>query len=468
MKIIRLKHFTIICVFAISFACLCGTIKAQETISLTLDDSIKTALKNNPSLKSAEEKVKIAEQKANEARASFMPSVSGSGTYTYLGVIPEIDFDPSSLLGGLMGGLPTQGAPSSNGSSGGGIPMGYEDNYNLGISIQQPLFTWGKIYNAYKQAKINLDAEKQGLEAVKQQIIFDTTKAFYGALLTQELVKVTSMAVDQVKAHVKVAQDLVDAGMATNFDLLRAKVQLSNIQSQFIKMQNMRELAKDSFKLSVGISLDTQIELDGNFIYKPIEPELDKLIEMAIKNRPEIKQLELQEMMGEKIISLAKAGNKPNLALVYSDGVRSYADKFGDIFDKDEWERSWNITLALSVPIFDGFATKSRVKQAKSAVKQIQIGKGQLIDGITMEVRSSYMSLIEAKDLLNVQQETIQQAQESLRIANLQYKNGMLTSVELMDTELALTQAQTNYTNALNDYVIAIAKLEKATASKLN
>jgi outer membrane protein TolC len=468
MKIILLKHFTTICVFAILFACLCGTIKAQEVITLTLDRSIQTALENNPSLKSTEEKVKIAEQKVNEAKASFMPSASGSGTYTYLGVIPEIDFDPSSLLGGLMGGLPTQGAPSSNGSSGGGIPMGYEDNYNLGISIQQPLFTWGKIYNAYKQAKISLDAEKQGLEAVKQQIIFDTTKAFYGVLLTQELVKVTSMAVDQVKAHVKVAQDLVDAGMATNFDLLRAKVQLSNIQSQFIKMQNMTKLAKDGFKLSVGLSLDTQIELDGNFTYKPIEPELDKLIEMAIKNRPEIKQLELQEMMGEKIISLAKAGNKPNLALVYSDGVRSYADKFGDIFDKDEWERSWNITLALSVPIFDGFATKSRVKQAKSAVKQIQIGKGQLIDGITMEVRSSYMSLIEAKDLLNVQQETIQQAQESLRIANLQYKNGMLTSVELMDTELALTQAQTNYTNALNDYVIAIAKLEKATASKLN
>jgi len=468
MNINSMKHLTIICVFAISLSYLCGSLMAQEVMTLTLDESIQTALKNNPSLRSAEEKVKTAEQKVNEAKASFMPSISGSGTYTYMGVIPEMDFDISSLLGG-MGGLP-QGAPSesSASSSGGGIPLGYEDNYNLGVSLQQPLFTWGKISNAYKQSKYSLEAEKYGLEIVKQQTIFDTTQAFYGVLLTQELVNVTRLAVDQVNAHVKVAQDLVNAGMATNFDLLRAKVQLANIQSQLIKMQNMQKLAKDGFKMTAGLDLNAEIDLKGGFTYNPIELELSNLLEMAMRNRPEIKQLGFQEMMGNKIVSLAKAGNKPNLALAGNYGYQSYADKIGDLFDGDEWENSWNITLALSVPIFDGFATKARVKQAKSAVKQIQIGKEQLTDGITLEVRSAYMSFTEANELLKVQQETVQQAQESLRIANLRFKNGMLTSVELMDTELALTQAQTNYTNALNDYIIAIAKLEKATASKLN
>lgn len=469
MNINSMKHLTIICVFAISFTYLCGSVMAQEAMTLTLDESIQTALKNNPSLRSAEEKVKTAEQKVNEAKASFMPSISGSGTYTYLGVIPEVDFDISSLLSG-MGGMPPQGAPSENGtsSSGGGIPLGYEDNYNLGISLQQPLFTWGKISNAYKQSKYSFEAEKQGLETVKQQVIFDTTQAFYGVLLTQELVNVTSLAVDQVKAHVKVAQDLVNAGMATNFDLLRAKVQLANIQSQLIKMQNMQRLAKDGFKMTAGLNLDAEINLKGSFTYNPVELELSNLLEIAMRNRSEIKQLDLQEMMGNKIVSIVKAGNKPNLALAGNYGYQSYADKIGDLFDGDEWENSWNISLALSVPIFDGFATKARVKQAKSAVKQIQIGKEQLTDGITLEVRSAYMNFMEAKELLKVQQETVQQAQESIRIANLQYKNGMLTTVELMDAELALIQAQTNYTNALNDYVVAIAKLEKATASKLN
>lgn len=444
-----------------------GTVMAQQSspATLTIDESIATALANNLSVKSAEEKVKVAEQKINEARASMMPSISGSGSYTYMGKLPQMQFDLSSLLKGITtGGTTPQGAPPASSS----LSLGNKDTYSAGISAQQPLFTWGKILNAYSLTKISYEAEKQGLESIKQQVIFDTTKAFYGVLLTDQLVKVTQMAVDQVQAHTKTAQDLVDAGMATNFDLLRAKVQLANVKSQLIKMQNLLKLSKDLFKNTIGMNLDADVTLKGEFTYKPMEFEIDKLLDLAKNNRPEIKQLELQEKVGDKAVSLAKAGNKPNVALAYNYSYTSYADTLSKAFKRDNWNNTWSVTLALSVPIFDGLATRAKVKQAKGAVVQIKIGKEQLINGITLEVRSAYLSFGEAKDLLNVQQETVQQAEESLRIANLRYKNGLITNVELTDTELALTQAQTNYSNALNDYIIALAKLEKATASKLN
>jgi outer membrane protein len=443
-----------------------GTVMAQQSSPaiLTIDESIATALTNNLSVKSAEEKVKVAEQKIYEARASMMPSISGSGSYTYMGKLPQMQFDLSSLLSGALGAGTTQGAPPASSS----LSLGNKDTYSAGISAQQPLFTWGKIHNAYSLTKISYEAEKRGLESIKQQVIFDTTKAFYGVLLTEQLVKVTQMAVDQVQAHTKTAQDLVDAGMATNFDLLRAKVQLANIKSQLIKMQNLLKLSKDVFKNTIGMNLDTDVTLKGEFTYKPMEFEIDKLLDLAKNNRSEIKQLDLQEKVGDKAISLAKAGNKPNVALAYNYSYTSYADTLSKVFKGENWNNTWSVTLALSVPIFDGLATRSKVKQAKGAVEQIKIGKEQLINGITLEVRSAYLSFGEAKDLLNVQQETVQQAEESLRIANLRYKNGLITNVELTDTELALTQAQTNYSNALNDYIIALAKLEKATASKLN
>jgi len=185
-------------------------------------------------------------------------------------------------------------------------------------------------------------------------------------------------------------------------------------------------------------------------------------------NRPELKQLRLQEQVGEKFISLAKAGNKPNLALIGGYNLESYADTIGGVFEQDEWKSSWNITLGLEFPIFDGFSTRARVKQAKSGLRQIQLGMEQLTDGIGLEVRAAYLGFHESREILKAQEETVQQAEESLRIANLRHKNGMITSVELMDTELAYTQAQTNQFNALHDYAIAIAKLEKATASKLD
>jgi len=469
----RLWLHAILIIFLLSAV---GSANCQQ-MTLTLEDSIATAMKSNLGVKSAEEKVKSAEQKVNEARSAMMPSASITGTYTYLGKADTSSF--SSLLGGMSGGG-SYGAPAKideDGVSGinllAGLPFTItipKDNYNVGLAVQQPLFTWGKILNAYKQSKLALDAEKQGLETIKQQVIFDTTKAFYGVLLADQLVTVTEMAVDQVQAHVKIAQDLLDAGMATDFDLLRAKVQLANIRSQLVKMRNMSKLAKDGFKNTIGMSLDADISLKGEFTYKPLELNLGDLLKTAMSNRPELKQLEIQGEVGKKIISLAKAGNKPNLAFIYNYAYKSNADTLGDVFSQDEykWIPSWNMTFALSLPLFDGFATKARVKQAKSAVQQIQIGKEQLINGITLDVRSSFMSFQEAKELLKVQEETVQQAQESLRIANLRYKNGMITSVELMDAELAFTQAQTNYSNALNDYVIAIAKLEKATASKLN
>lgn len=437
------------------------TLSSNEVKELTLQESIDIALADNLSVKTAEEKVETAEQKVKEARAAMMPSLSGSGSYTYFGKLPTIEFDlelpgiPPELMGGAGGGGPTE------------IEMGHEDTYRGGLSLQQPIFTWGKIHNNYKQTKLSLEASRQELESVKQQVILDVTTSFYGVLLTEKLVKVAEMAVDQVQAHVKIAQDLVDAGMATNFDLLRAKVQLANTRSQLIRAENGLKLSKDSFKNTIGMDLDTQINVHGELVYQPLELELDRLIESALANRPEIKQLQFQERVGEKFVSLAKAGNKPSLALMGDYSWESYSDKPGDVFDRDEWRNVWNVTLALQVPIFDGLATRARVKQAKSGLRQIQIGMEQLKDGIGLEVRAAFFGFQESEELLKAQEETVQQAEESLRIANLRYENGMITNIELMDAELAFTQAQTNQSNALHDYVIAVAKLERATASKL-
>lgn len=451
-----------------------SSVYGQETSgkTLTLQESISSALENNLAIKTAEEKVETAKQKVKEALGAMLPSLSASGSYTYFGELPTTVFDIDPSMFGLppemMQAMGGDGADAEEESEPNRIPMGQEDTYRAGLTLQQPVFMWGKLYNNYKQAKFGFQASQQELEAVKQQTILDVTTSFYGVLLTEKLMNVAEMAVDQVKAHVKTAQNLVDAGMATDFDLLRAKVQLANIESQLIRARNGLRLSKDNLKNTIGMDLGVEINIEGDLSYMPLDMNLDQLLDSAINNRPEIKQLRFQEQAGKKFISLAKAGNKPNLVLLGNYNLESYADTPGDAFDSDEWSDSWNITLALEFPIFDGLATRARVKQAESGLRQVHIGMEQLMDGIGLEVRAAYLRLQESLQLLKAQEETVQQAKESLRIANLRYENGMITNVELMDAELAFTQAQTNQFNALHDYVIAIAKLEKATASKLN
>ena len=465
MSICIRKRYVVIVISVFLLACARLSALGQGTSvrALSLQESIDTAMAENLSVKIAEEKVEAAKQKVNEAKAAFMPVISASGSYTFFGKLPttELDLDlPPEILGMFGGGGQTSGSSE--------IEIGSEDTYRAGLSLQQPIFTWGQILNNYKQSKFSMEASKQELEATRQQAILDVTTAFYGVMLTEKMVSVTEMAVAQVEAHVKIAQNLLDAGVATNFDLLRAKVQLANINSQFIRARNVLKLTKDNLKITIGMDLDAQISVDGKLTYHPLDLRLDQLIESAMANRPELKQLQFQEQIGEKYISLAKAGNKPNLSFVGNYNYESFAESLSDAFDTDEWNKSWSVTLALQVPIFDGLSTRAKVKQARSGLRQIQIGREQLTDGIGLEVRASFFGFQESEELLKAQEETVQQAEESLRIANLRYENGMITNVELMDSELAFTQAQTNRFNALHDYVIAIAKLEKASASELD
>lgn len=429
--------------------------------TMTLQESIDIAMANNLTIKSSQEKVKTAEHKVNEARAGFMPSVSATAGYMYYGNLPTMEFNLDLSALGLPPGL----APESSGSS--EIPLGNEDTYSAALSAQQPLFTWWKITNNYKQAKLNLEAANYEFETTKQKVILDVTTAFYGVLLMGKMTKVADMAVDQVQAHVKVAQDLVNAGMATNYDLLRAKVQLANIKSQAIRAKNGLKLSLEAFKNVLSMDFATQIELKGELEYRPVELTLSKLVEAAIANRPELKQLAYQEQALELLVKIVKAGNKPNAALTFNYSYQSNADTLGDVFESDQWKNIWSISLGFQIPIFDGLATRARVKQTESGLRQMQNGIEQLKDGIELEVRAGFMAYQEALELLKSQEEAVQQGKEGLDIANLRHQNGMITSVELMDAELAYTQAQTNYYNALHDYTIAIAKLEKATAGKL-
>jgi outer membrane protein TolC len=264
---------------------------------------------------------------------------------------------------------------------------------------------------------------------------------------------------------VQTANDLFEAGVATNFEVLRASVQLANVRSQRIKAQNALRLAQEGLKITLGLPLDAEVEVDGQLAYQPQEVDLGGLLGLAQDNRPDLKQLAIQEQAGDKLVRIAKAGNKPNLMLL-SNYNADYSTDYTE-GEEGDWQRSWNITLALNIPLFDGLATRARVKQAKAGLNQIRLGKSQLLDGIQLEVKSAYLSLQEAEALLEVQRETVQQAEEGLRIANLQHENGMITSVELTDAELALTQAQVNRLQALYDYTIAIAKIEKAIGRKL-
>ena len=292
------------------------------------------------------------------------------------------------------------------------------------------------------------------------QLALDVSEAFYGVLLAMEFVRVAQQTVDLVEKQLQIARNLFDAGAATKFDVLRAEVQLANAKSQLIRSQNQVRTAKNAYKNVLNIDLAEDVEVKGRLEALDVDLNLESFIQTALERRPELHQLGFSEQANKKRVAVAKTGNRPDLSFFANYQV-------DDNERLEKMNRIWNLGFALNFPLFDGFATEAVVHQTEAALKQTQLGKHQMMDAIEFEVRSAYLNLLEARALIEVQKETVEQAQESVRLANLRYENGMITSVEFTDAQLALTQAEVSRLQAQHDYIVGLARLEKAIGQRL-
>ena len=440
------------------------TISAQASKTLTLEDSIQIARQTNLSIQTTQERVKSAEAQVRAAHAGLLPNVLLNSNYRYTKDLPKSLLEVSGdfgLLGGAGGDMP----PPPSGADGDDVNIielefGAHHNFQAELSLNQPIFAWGRYYKNYQSAKLSLEAARKELDVAHNQLMLDVSESFYRILLSFEFVQVSEQTVELVEKQLKIAQNLFDAGASTNFDILRAEVLLANARSNLIRAKNGARGAMNVYKNVLNIDLGESIEVEGSLERQILEFDLEPLIQLAMEKRPELHQFQFSEGAAKKQVDVAKTRNRPALSF-----FTTY--QFNHNERLEEMDRIWNLGFALNVPIFDGLATRAAVKQAESGLKQTQLGKQQMTDAIELEVRSAYLNLLEAKTLINVQRETVEQAQESVRIANLRYENGMITSVELTDAQLALSQAEVNRLQSLHDYAVGLARLEKAVGQKI-
>lgn len=414
----------------------------SEPLNLNLDQCLKIAYEDNKTLLQLEEKINSAKYQIEEAESGFYPQFSFSGSYTRLGEVPGVDFG-----GFKIGELEIPRIKARFGS---------ENNYNLKLSYQQPWFTWGKIRAGYEMSRYNLLSTQEEYRKTKQEIKFNVVNLFYNVLLAKELIKVREESIARTEDHLKVVQERYDNGYASEFDVLRVKVQSANAKPPLIQARNLYRLTMDNLKNILGIDLADSVNLEGKLDFEPINVDQSLAEEFAFENRAELKSILHQKRIGQQALVIAKATNRPNL--LGSAGFE-YKKPF---YSKDEWQTDWNITFLVNIPLFDGFLARSKVRQAKSDLKKLEIVEGEAKDLIKLEISQAISDLNLAKENILSQQENVKQAKESLRIAQVQYQQGIITNLEQMDTELALTIAETNYLQALTDYLIAKAKYEKA------
>lgn len=418
------------------------TVAAQDKLKLTIDEALNTGLENSRFLHSSQLKVAASISRLKEANASRWFNVKFTAAYRRLSPV-----DPFTIT------MPGVGAME--------ISPNLLNQYVTQLSLTQPLFTGFKILSGIDMAEFNSNATKEDYNKDKSDLLFNIKSAYWNLFKAQSMKKVVDENVEQVKAHVNDAKNLMKAGMLTSNDVLKLEVQLSDIMLKQADAENGVKLAMISLNNVLSIPLSTEIELatPANLVAAEYQ-SLKELTAAAFEARPELKAMDQRIKMGEANVRMAESNWYPQIALV---GNYSYSRPNQRIFPtKDEFKGTWDVGLNLSLNVWDWFTTVHQTDQAEASLAQAVDTKQVLKDGITLEVTQSYLSLNTAKQKIKITELAVTQATENNRIISEKFKAGMALSSDVIDAEVALLAAKTNHTNSIVDYELAKARLEKS------
>jgi outer membrane protein TolC len=436
-----------------------------DTLRLDAAKAVELALANDHVVQLARARIEDAAAGRSATFGSFLPQVSASGTYTRLGTVSEFNlmtpkyakfpfpvYDPAThQLIGLTDSIPViVGADTVN------LKLGSANNMSIAGTVQQTLFTWGKLINAYRIAGLNLDMTVEGVYQARSQIRVDATSAFYQALLARKTVGVMDSALSQLKGHVGQVQSLYDNGMATKLDLMKATLGLQQMEAQVSQIQSGAELALAALLNTLGLEPGTAVTFVEDLAPDSMAVELDSAQAQALRDRPELKQLRDATRMAGLAVSISRTANLPT-AFAQVNGY--YKNPVGFTAG---WGTDWNATVGVSMPLFTGFANVSRLKQAQARERQARVGLAMAEDGIRLDVQASVLALNQEARNRAYAQKNVEVAQAALGLAEQRFQNGLLTNLDYMDSQLALTQSRIALLNALANYQVAKARLQKA------
>jgi outer membrane protein len=401
------------------------------SIELSLEDSIALALKNNESMQ-------IAEISREKSAWAIKQAQAGKGVaITYIHSDTRSDATPSFLN-----------------------PMAYPTvpayNYSSNkLSASLPLYTGGKLESIINQAKLGLKASDLTIDATKQQLRLSTTMAYYTVLQCRNMLDIAKQSEAAFAAHLENVQHMYNEGVVAYPDVLQTKVQLANAQDRLVKAQNGYNLAVYDLNNVMGLPLHSAIQLKEDLKNPLPSGTLDDSINYALAHRPEIAIEQVSVHIAKDQIKIAASDKRPTVALT---GSNTWFDKE---FAGTKY-KNWAVTVAAQFNVFDSGNTNAQIKQAEAGVAIAKKQEQQAIDSISLEVSKAYLSMKEAEKRIETSKTAVEEAEVNFKLSQRRYSEGIGTNLDVMDAELALAQAKTNFVQALYDYNTSKAQLDKA------
>jgi len=407
---------------------------------LTLAQALTLAAQQNHQLRVAAYEVSIARSQLAQARAGGAPQVSVQGSYTR-----TKEAGPTTVS---IAGMTVE------------IPAASPNLYNLGLALQYPLYTGGRLDAQIALAEANVKGAEAALARVTQQVIFGVRQAYYQLLLAQAGSEVADRSAAQAAENLRVAQARVAAGASPRFDEVQAQVAVAQARQSQVRARNGIAQAAQGLNALVNLPLTTPLRLRDALAVRPVGPAVDALIARALEVRPEFAELRARQAAAQAGIALAESGARPAVALNGAAGYGNTNALFGS-----GASTSWSVTLAATLNLYDGGLTRERVAEARQRLEQLRALEAQQRQAVELEVRQAFLNLQSAAEELAGADAVVTQAAEALRIANVRFESGVGTNLEVLTAQTTASQAELGRAQALFTYTLARASLEHAVGA---
>ncbi len=459
---------------------LANNIYAQKILSL--EDALSIALKESYSIKYAEYSLESSQKNLEAVKLGLRTSVDMEFDLPRYSRSLSSQFNPltgneeffkignTTLESRLYFTQPivfTNGTFSLVGSIFGRDQLGREANdyySNLSLRLKQPLFTFNTLGASLQRAEINMQKSERNYSKTQQEIIYNVTAAFYQLYQTMKNVEIAEEKVKQTNLSYETAINKFKAGLIAEVEALQLEVDLSASKNELLNALTKFSESKNNFKILIGLPLEEDFNITASVVYNPIEVDLNEAIEYALKNRPELKNSDADITLNRLNVDEVDSKGNINAMINANYGINKNDDRFKDIFSSFAEDRS--ITFTLSVPVWHWGKNSREVESAEANLKMAQLNFNNEKEEIKKEIITVVNKLKSAKARVEVLSKSVELAQKSYDISLSRFQAGTITSFDLSQMQLRLTDAKINSLNALIDYQLALTDLTRKTYHK--
>lgn len=417
-----------------------GLLYAQNTKKLSLQEAVQLGIDNSKNLKLSQNKIEAAQVQFLKIKDSALPSAKASFMYNHAEI------------------------PTSKLSIGGGNPINLPKRSDAFIgtaSVEELIYGGGRLRYAEESTRLLTEVALLDADKSKDEISYAVINTYYSLFKVMQSKKVVAQNMESNAAQLKQAQRFFDQGIVTKNDVLRFQLQQANVSLTELEIESNRKIINYNLGILLGLPENTEIEIsDPESLIKPLE-QVNSYMDMALSNRQELKQLDLQNKVSEVNVKSIKANIKPTVGV----GANLYYlnPNGGFIPQTNQYIVPMTVGATISWNIGNLWTNKNKVSEARVQQKGVLIEKDILSDHVKTEINSNYQKYLLALSKIKILETSIEQATENDKLLASKYKNNVASAIDRIDAETLLYQSKINLELAKADAGLAYYTLLKST-----